>query len=58
MLHSSVKATAKECAPSDKKDKTKLEAEYDENNTVKVENVQMNQKMKWKLMKTKRNMKK
>ena len=58
MLHSSVRATAKEHAPNNAKDKNKLETEYDQNNAVKVENVQINQKTKWKVMKIKRTMKK
>ena len=38
-LHLSAKATAKELVPNNKKDKTELETEFNENNTVKVENM-------------------
>ena len=34
VLHSSVRAIEKEYVPNDEKDKTKIETEYDENNTV------------------------
>ena len=57
MLHSSVRATGKEHAPNNEKDKTELETEHNENNAVKVENVQIFQMMQWKVMTLQRNMK-
>ena len=50
-LHSSVRAIAKEYVANNKKDKTELGIECNENNTVKVENVQMIQIRKWMVIK-------